>query len=236
MEGDATMYVNTIAGSSYNTFFNECFIKANGHTLTLSGVSGSHFRFRYSLGWYGGGTLIADGLPITSSEGIGSTKGFRVESGDAPLFVFKNGAKLRPGIDKFCGLVTNCWFDAGTELYPLSASMNLSFKDFGGAPTVHANVSAISIGGVLSLKAADVAAGRYATSAGALAFGENATWKIDNPGALARGTWPVFTAAGGITGKPKADPSMGDADWRAYLSDANTLSIGPKVGLRVILR
>lgn len=236
LEGDAAMYVNTVASSSYNTFFNECFMKANGHTLTLSGVAGSHFRFRYSMGWYGGGTLIADGLPITSSEGIGSTKGFRVIEGEAPLFVFRNGAKLRPGIDKFCGLVTNCWFDAGTELSPLSASMNLSFKDFGGAPAVGANAASISIGGVLSLKAADVLAGRYATAQGSLSFGANATWKIDDPTALARGDYTVFTAAGGITGKPKADPSMGDADWRAYHSDAHTLRIGPKSGLRVIFR
>lgn len=235
LEGDAAMYVNTVATSAYNTFFNECVVRANGHALTLSGVSGAHFRFRYGLDWYGGGTLIADGLPITSSDGVGS-KGFRIVEGDAPLFVFKNGAKLRPGINKFCGLVTNCWFDAGTELYPLSASMNLSFKDFGGAPTVHANAASISIGGVLSLKAADVLAGRFATASGSLSFGANATWKIDDPGALARGDYTVFTAAGGISGKPKVDLSMGDADWRAYLSDANTLCIGPKLGLRVIFR
>jgi hypothetical protein len=187
------------------------------------------------MDWYGGGTLIADGLPITSSEAAGG-KGFRIIGGEAPLFVFRNGAKLRPGIAKFCGVVTNCWFDAGTELSPLSAGMNLSFKDFGGAPTVHANASSISIGGVLSFKAADVLAGHYATASGSLSFGANAKWKIDDPTALARGTYPVFTAAGGITGKPKADPSMGDADWRAYLSDANTLCIGPKLGLRVIFR
>ena len=89
---------------------------------------------------------------------------------------------------------------------------------------------------MLSLKAVDVLAGRFATAQGTLTFGANATWKIDDPTALARGDYTVFTAAGGITGKPKADPSMGDADWRAYLSDANTLCIGPTPGTILVIR
>ena len=236
LENDATMYVNSSESStSYNTFLNECFVRANGHTLTLTGGVGYNFRFRYNVGWYGGGTVIVDGLALTSSTAINGN-GFRVVSGDAPLFVFKNGAKFRPGIGSLCGLIKNCEFESGTQISPLSAGLSLAFDNFAGAPEALANPPAITINGLFTVRAADVAAGRYATSAGALAFGENATWKIDNPEALARGDYPVFTAACGITGKPKADPSMGDVDWRAYLSDANTLSIGPKVGLRIILR
>ena len=62
------------------------------------------------------------------------------------------------------------------------------------------------------------------------------TWDTCYDVATGSGDYTVFTAAGGISGKPKVDLSMGDADWRAYLSDANTLCIGPKLGLRVIFR
>ena len=230
------MYVNSSdTSTSYNTYFNECLVKANGHTLTLTGGSGYNFRFRYKVDWYGGGAVIIDGLSLTSSTAIGGN-GFRVVSGDAPLFVFKNGAKFRPGISSLCNLIKNCDFEVGTAISPLSDGLSLAFDNVAGAPTASTKPPAITINGLFTVRAADVEAGQYATSAGALAFGANATWKIDNPGALARGTYPVFTATGGVTGKPKADLSMGDADWRAYLSDANTLSIGPKVGLRVILR
>ena len=236
LEDDATMYVNSSdTSTSYNTYFNECLVKANGHTLTLTGGAGYNFRFRYNVGWYGGGTVVVDGLALTSSTAIGGN-GFRVVSGDAPLFVFKNGAKFRPGIGSLCGLIKNCEFESGTQISPLSAGLSLAFDNFAGAPTASENPPSISVSGLFLVRAEDVAAGRYATTSGSLSFGANATWKIDNPTALARGDYTVFTAAGGVTGKPKTDPSMGDADWRAYRSDANTLCIGPKLGLRIIFR
>ena len=79
-------------------------------------------------------------------------------------------------------------------------------------------------------------AGRFVTAQGTLTFGAGTTWKLDDPTAIARGNYPVFIAEGGITGRPKAAPSMIDADWRAYHSDAHTLSIGPRVGIGISFR
>ncbi len=230
LEGDTLMY--GVATSS-STFFNDGYINANGFTLTLKGVSGGNFRFRIRCGWSGGGKVIVDGISIYSSYGSG--KGFRVDSGDVPLFAFKNGARLMPNNGDLCGLVKNCDFEYGTQISAENAAA-FSFLNLTGAPEALTKVTSISVSGLFSVRAADVVAGHYATASGSLSFGPNATWKIDDPTALARGDYTVFTAAGGITGKPKADPSMGDADWRAYLSDANTLCIGPKLGLRVIFR
>ena len=230
LEGDTLMY--GVATSS-STFFNDGYINANGFTLTLKGVSGGNFRFRIRCGWSGGGKVIVDGVSIYSSYGSG--KGFRVDSGDVPLFAFKNGARLVPNNGDLCGLIKNCDFEYGTQISAENAAA-FSFLNLTGAPEALTKVTSISVSGLFSVRAADVVAGHYATASGSLSFGANATWKIDDPTALARGDYTVFTAAGGITGKPKADPSMGDADWRAYLSDANTLCIGPKLGLRVIFR
>ena len=174
--------------------------------------------------------MVVDGISILSS--VMSGAGYRIVEGDAPLFVFKNGAKFRPNDGDLCRFIKNCLFEHGTEIAPATAS-SLSFLNLGGAPAASANATAISVSGVLSLSAADVAAGRIGSTPGTLTFGANATWQVDDPAALSGGTYPVFTAAGGITGRPQA-PS--GSELRMFLSDANTLAICPKSGFKFILR
>ena len=81
----------------------------------------------------------------------------------------------------------------------------------------------------------EVSAGTHAIFAGALAFGADATAELDDP-SIPLATYTLFTAAGGIAGKPVTTGATAAAGWSVFKRGANTLCIGPAPGTCLTVR
>jgi len=97
------------------------------------------------------------------------------------------------------------------------------------------NAATITITGKYTARAAEVSAGTHAIFAGALAFGADATAELDDP-SIPLATYTLFTAAGGIAGKPVTTGATAAAGWSVFKRGANTLCIGPAPGTCLTVR
>ena len=97
------------------------------------------------------------------------------------------------------------------------------------------NAATITVTGKYTARAAEVSAGTHAIFAGALAFWDGATVELDDP-SIQMNTYTLFTAEGGITGKPVTTGATAAADWSVFKRGANTLCIGPMPGTVLIVR
>lgn len=81
-------------------------------------------------------------------------------------------------------------------------------------------------------------AGRYPVMFGALSFGPEAVWEMDDMSMFSVGTtYALFKAQKGISRAPKTLPDDGYTVWRIHRSDGGTvLCIGPRVGAVVVFR
>lgn len=231
LEDDAAMYASM---TGEDGSFLRGAIEMNGHTLTLKGVTDSHFRFGRTFQWNGGGTVIVDQTTLSASSADGS--GYVINDGLTPTFIFQNGAKFIPDNTDIFTLVKNCSFATGTRISDKEGETSALFNDFAGNPTIANNITNLTINGTYTLTAAAMTAAtpEVPTMAGTLTFGPDATWAVDNLAALERKTYPIFTATGGIEGKPVAAGGM-DEGWGVFKRGA-TLYLGPPQGLIVVIR
>jgi len=82
-----------------------------------------------------------------------------------------------------------------------------------------------------------VLAGRYPSMSGALSFGPEAVWALDDMSMFAVGaTYTLFKAEGGISRAPKTLPDDCYAAWRIHRANGGILCIGPHVGSVVVFR
>jgi hypothetical protein len=151
--------------------------------------------------------------------------------------MFKNGAAYAPCNDSICALVKNCDFTVGTKIAP-KAGTSVSFGDFSGLPEILDAVASLSINGTYRIKSEDVLAGRYPSMSGALGFGLEAVWELDDMSMFAAGTtYTLFKAAGGISRAPKTLPDDSNTAWRIHRANGGTvLCIGPRVGSVIVFR
>ena len=230
LEGDTTMYAAT-AGMNGTFLYGTIYM--NGHNLSLNGVTDGNFRFGHTFKWWGGGTVTVSNATL-SANATSIANGFQIMDELTPKFFFTNGAKFVPDSAAICNIVKDCDFASGTQIAPASAT-TLTFRNLSGAPTGTANATAVTVSEKYTARSADVVAGTYATFAGALAFGANATVELDDP-TIPRGTYTLFTAAGGIATKPDTTGETKAAGWRVIRCDANTLCIGHAPGTIIVVR
>ena len=234
LEGDAVVMSKQIGE---NLLFSSEVVYANSHVLTFA-VEGSRAGVTNCIAgpisWYGGGTVVADRSTLSSGTGQGP---FTVMDGDAPQFMFKNGATYAPCNDSICALVKNCDFADGTKISP-KAEMSVSFGDFSGLPKISDTVTSLSINGTYRMKSGDVLAWRYPVMSGTLSFGPEAVWEMDDMSMFSVGTtYALFKAQKGISRAPKTLPDDDYMAWRIHRSDGGTvLCIGPRVGAVVVFR
>ena len=233
LEGDAVVMSKQIGE---NLLFSSEVVYANGHVLTFA-VEGSRAGVTNCIAgpisWYGGGTVVVDRSTLSSGTGQGP---FTVMDGDAPQFMFKNGATYAPCNDSICTLVKNCDFADGTKISP-KAEMSVSFGDFSGLPEISDAVVSLSINGTYRMKSEDVLAGRYPSMSGSLGFGPEAVWEMDDISMFAVGdTYTLFKAHDGISRAPNTLPSDGYKAWRIHRANGDILCIGPRVGAVVVFR
>ena len=230
LEGDTTMYA---ASTGENGTFLWGAINMNGHHLTLNGIAGSHYRFGRSFSWNGGGTVTVSRATLSASS---AAKGdYKISQGLAPKFFFTNSAKFVPDDGNICDIVKDCDFAVGTQIAPKYADVPVTFTNLTGAPTGTVKATTITVAGKYTARSAEVSAGTHAIFAGALAFGANATVELDDP-SIQMNTYTLFTAEGGITGKPVTTGATAAADWSVFKRGANTLCIGPMPGTVLIVR
>ena len=233
LEGDAVVMSKQIGE---NLLFSSEVVYANGHVLTFA-VEGSRAGVTNCIAgpisWYGGGTVVVDRSTLSSGTGQGP---FTVMDGDAPQFMFKNGATYAPCNDSISALVRNCDFAAGTKIAP-NAETSVSFSDFSGLPEISDAVVSLSINGTYRMKSEDVLAGRYPSMSGSLGFGPEAVWEMDDISMFAVGdTYTLFKAQDGISRAPNTLPSDGYKAWRIHRANGDILCIGPRVGAVVVFR
>ena len=230
LEDDATMYA---ASTAENGTFLWGGNYMNGHHLTLNGIANSHYRFGRSFSWRGGGTVTVSRVTLSASTAV---KGdYKIAQGAAPKFFFTNNAKFVPDDGNICDIVKDCDFAVGTQIAPKNADTSLTFENLTGAPTGTVNAATITITGKYAARSAEVSAGTHAIFAGALAFGANATAELDDP-TIPLSTYTLFTAEGGISGKPVTTGATAAAGWSVFRRGANTLCIGPTPGSVLIVR
>ena len=227
LEGDAVV-ISKQAGE--NLLFSSETVYAGGHVLTFAvegSVVGVTNCMSGPVSWYGGGAVVVDRVTLSSGAGQGP---FTVMDGNAPQFMFKNGATYAPCNDSISALVRNCDFAAGTKIAP-NAETSVSFSDFSGLPEISDAVVSLSINGTYRIKSEDVLAGRYPSMSGALSFGSEAVWALDDMSMFAVGaTYTLFKAEGGISRAPKTLPDDCYAAWRIHRANGGILCIGPRVG------
>lgn len=233
LEGDAVVMSKQIGE---NLLFSSEVVYANGHVLTFAvegSVVGVTNCMSGPVSWYGGGTIVVDRVTLSSGAGQGS---FTVVDGNAPQFMFKNGATYAPCNDSISALVRNCDFAAGTKIAP-NAETSVSFSDFSGLPEISDAVVSLSINGTYRMKSEDVLAGRYPSMSGSLGFGPEAVWEMDDISMFAVGdTYTLFKAQDGISRAPNTLPSDGYKAWRIHRANGDFLCIGPRVGAVVVFR
>ena len=231
LEGDATMYSAT--GGENGTFLWGA-VHTHGHTLTLDGTSTANYRFGRSMGWYEGGTVVVSNVILSASSRGGDEVKYEIKDNIVPKFIFRNGARLVPDNGDIFTVVKDCDFAVGTQIAPKNATA-LAFENLTGAPTGTVNAATITVTGKYTARAAEVSAGTHAIFAGALAFWDGATVELDDP-SIQMNTYTLFTAEGGITGKPVTTGATAAADWSVFKRGANTLCIGPMPGTVLIVR
>ena len=225
LEDDASIYIEKGA----NGVFYQGQVHLNGHTLTISrNESGTECTMRDSCKWYGGGTVVVEKAKFTIDDGGNYT----IESGSAPKFVFKNSAIFAPGDATACNVVKDVDFATGTKIEPASATA-LAFDSMIGVPTITANVSSMTIKKLYTARAADLLKGRRPSMDGALVFGPNAKWAVDDIGSLSRTEYTLCSAKGGITGAPARAAGDGYVGWRSAFSDTVFSINGRSYGLVV---
>ena len=233
LDGDTTVLSKQ---TGENLLFSSETVHANGHVLTFSvegSIAGVTNCMAGPVSWYGGGTVVVARSTLSSGAGQGL---FTVIDGNAPQFMFKNGATYAPCNDSICALVKNCDFAVGTKIAP-KAGTSVSFGDFSGLPEISDSVASLSINGTYRIKSEDVLAGRYPSMSGALSFGPEAVWALDDMSMFAVGaTYTLFKAEGGISRAPKTLPDDCYAAWRIHRANGGILCIGPRVGSVVIFR
>jgi hypothetical protein len=82
-------------------------------------------------------------------------------------------------------------------------------------------------------RAADLLKGRRPSMDGALVFGPNAKWAVDDIGSLSRTEYTLWSAKGGITGTPARAAGNGYVGWRSAFSDTVFSINGRSYGLVV---
>ena len=230
LEDDATMYA---ASTGENGTFLWGGNYMNGHHLTLNGIANSHYRFGRSFSWRGGGTVTVSRVTLSASTAV---KGdYKIAQGAAPKFFFTNNAKFVPDDGNICDIVKDCDFAVGTRIAPKYADVPVTFTNLTGAPTGTVNAATITVTGKYTARSAEVSAGTHAIFAGALAFGANATAELDDP-TIPLSTYTLFTAEGGIAGKPVTTGATAAAGWSVFRRGANTLCIGPMPGTILVVR
>ena len=232
LEGDATMYSSK---EGENGTFLWGTVHTHGHTLTLDGISSANYRFGRSVGWYEGGTMVVSNVILSASSRGGDEVKYEIKDNIVPKFVFRNGARLVPDNGDIFTVVKDCDFAYGTQIAPNYADVPVTFTNLTGAPTGTVNAATITVTGKYTARAAEVSAGTHAIFAGALAFGANATVELDDP-TIPLSTHTLFTAAGGISGKPVTTGATAAAGWSVFKRGANTLCIGPMPGTCLIVR
>ncbi|MBR0506926.1 MAG: hypothetical protein IJJ84_16115 [Kiritimatiellae bacterium] len=234
LEGDATMYS---AKEGENGTFLWGTVHTHGHTLTLDGISTANYRFGRSIGWYEGGTVVVSNVILSASSSGNSdhTSSYKLKDNIVPKFIFRNGARLVPDDDDIFTVVKDCEFEKGTKIAPKYADVPVTFTNLTGAPTGTVNAATITITGKYTARAAEVSAGTHAIFSGALAFGANATAELDDP-TIPLSTHTLFTAAGGISGKPVTTGATAAAGWSVFKRGANMLCIGPMPGTILVVR
>lgn len=243
LSDDATMYISVAGEMGVFLWGN---VNANGHTLTLKGVSGANYRFGRTCAWSGGGTVVADGVALSASPrdnaypAVVDEKAYAPTDGIYPLFKFINGARLLPDSHEICLLVANVDFAAGTQIDTKdSKKAYVTFKDFTGAPTVSANITNFVVRGSCRARAADVFAETPAclTSGGAVTFLPGATFELDDPGAKpVAGLHALVEAAGGVSGKPRATGETAKAGWHVSRANATRLQLGLPPGACFVIQ
>ena len=182
----------------------------NGHTLTISrNESGAVCTMTESCQWHGGGTVVVDKVTFACANGS-----YTIGSGSAPKFIFKNGAVFAPENVTACTVVKDMDFATGTQIAP-SAATALTFDNMIGIPTISANVSSLTINNLYTARVADVLAGRCPTMNGALVFGSNAKWAVDNIGSLSRTEYTLWNATGGVSGTVRKSEGADYKGWRS---------------------
>ena len=237
LAGDATMY-NAVEGEMGTFLWAN--VQANGHTLTLTGVSNAaNFRFGRTCAWSGGGTVVVKGVSLSASTA--QNEGFAVAEGEtAPQFTFTNGARLIPDSHEIFDLIQQADFAAGTQILTKNGNKAAApFQRLKGAPTATANITNLIVRGVYRARAADVFAATptVLTSAGAVTFAAGATFELDDP--LAKPVTARYTlceAAGGVAGKPQPAGATAAAGWQVSKQGATRLLIGPPVCTVILLR
>ena len=223
LNDDATFYnAKSGLGENDGVLFQYSSIYGNGHTLTLNGVAGSSFRMYKGVFWYAGGTLVVgEGVQLRASAdaGAGQWWQYSVKSGSTPEFVFRDGATFAPENADIFKLAKWLTFE-GTSAFSPGNAIAVAVDELTGAPTLSANVTALTVNSSYTLRKDDVAADKYLDCLGTLSFGTNAAIDIDTAADLAGKI--AFHAAGGVFGAPKSTAKLKSAGVRVSRADANT--------------
>lgn len=232
LEGDATMYNN--CSGECGTFLWGTMHMA-GHTLTLKGIAAANYRFGRSFDWYGGGTMIVNGVALSASSGTATAFAVKDNMG-RPTFKFVNGAKFIPDNTDIFNLVKVVDFAAGTQLAPKNATACSFAKLTGPVNASSEKVNGLTITESYTVRTADLLAAEPKTMSvhGALAFSTGAVVEVDNPSALERKTYVIATADS-LLGTPKTTGALAEAGFTVS-KRGTSLVLGPPQGTMVIVR
>ena len=199
---------NFSSGSETDTAAN--IFNMNGHSLTFRNPNvyddSNAIRFRYAVSFNNPGVLVIDNLTLTHLEGARVYVDGKRNSRTLPLKLV-NGARLDCVDDYLTDSFSSIDCGEGTCLYAKNkASDNeCSFPVLKGMPTISGHLS-VMVTDLFVLRCADLSAGLFLDSNGALAFGEDCRMSLDakpdidiTPDGII-----VVRALGGISGKPSS--------------------------------
>lgn len=213
LAADATVYT---AVKGEISLFRYTEVKSGGHTLTLDGVDGSGYRFSTGTRWSSaGGLSLADGLTLSAANATstGAWWEYVYNYGGAPLFTFGENASFKPDTAAVFGLVRRATFGVGAKIEPKAeAAVVCSFDELTGTPSVSADAQELIVSNIFRVDQADLLAERKLTVAGALTFGANCVFSVQDFGIdlirLASGAEVTIATAASITGTPALDSLM----------------------------
>ena len=242
LTGDATMYDN-VANAANGTFLWSTF-DTDGHTLTLLGKTGGCYRFGRWCNWKGGGKMVVKGVAVSASiseDGAKapSTTAYKVKEGSQPQFVFRDKATFGPDTCELAVLMNDLDFATPDCTFTAKESPNFPhdfvFSRLAGAPIVSDVINSITVTNNYTVHVADLKKGKTLTTTCPLVFADGATLTLDDlSGFRPQEPTLVATAAGGITGKPRADAALRAARL-GVVKEGNSLYVRPVPGFCIFV-
>ena len=202
-------------------------VTLNGYDLTLKAAGkGYRYGYRISAGFRlkGSGRFIVDGTYFGQGSATVTNFTAAADNGYVTL-ALKNGAMFRPRTQSMVSFFDAIDAESGTTIAAGESDappFDMHLIDIAGAPTATA-LSSLNISGTMTVRVADISAGKYLSVDGALVFGADALLKIegDVSGLVpdANGRVKIASSATGISGVPLLVATKANRNWSVETGD-----------------